>query len=191
MKRQLVGLAAVLVLGVGSSADAASITLDDKGVVGAADWLAGDNDDSYAPLAQEILDLAKNTTSVCGAPELTDRPCSSNTTYDYSGDLALVDKLEGLDADNGANVVLSGVQLTYDYALAKYDGQNAGVVLFYLPDYGYTIPGLSDTIWTNKKGNGYAISNIRFFNSVPDGGSTAALFGMAILGLGAVRRWMN
>jgi hypothetical protein len=72
--------------------------------------------------------------------------------------------------------------------IAKYDGRNAGYVLFYIPTFGTSLPPDSYSVWVNPSDKGYGISGFTAFNTVPDGGATAALLGLGILGLGMLRR---
>ena len=99
-------------------------------------------------------------------------------------------------ADTGT--VGAGVQNTTDnsgtgigWLLAKYDGPNGGDVLFKI-DGDFTIPKDSGTLWENDNGKGYGLSHFTYFRSesqhVPDGGATAALLGIGMLGLVAFRR---
>ena len=75
------------------------------------------------------------------------------------------------------------------WLLAKYDGPNGGDVLFKI-DGAFTIPQDSGTLWENDNGKGYGLSHYTVFSSrsVPDGGATAALLGVGLLGLAAFRR---
>jgi hypothetical protein len=170
-RRSLATVAIVLAFAI----QAQALTINDPGVVGTVDGLAGDNTGNDAlGFAQHLLDMAANTTESFGSPAHTYK----TSTTDYNGTLIKI----GLD-DSGGYVVPSG----YQYALAKYDGKNAGFVLFYLPTFGNTLPEFSYSIWGDNDEQ-YRITNFTFFNGVPDGGSAAMLLGSAILGLGLLRR---
>ena len=84
--------------------------------------------------------------------------------------------------------------LTSEYFLAKFDGPNAGYVLFNTADFlaagNTSIPANGSSIWISK---GSGLSHYTFFGttSVPDGGTTLLLLGAALGGLGIVRRRMN
>lgn len=80
------------------------------------------------------------------------------------------------------------------YLLAKYDGQNYGSRVWY-------VGGLTGeiTIPLNGLGDQYAVSHTYLFNPapdnppgepVPDGGLTVALLGLALTGIGFLRRKM-
>lgn len=180
----------VLPLACGSNVYGASITLDDRGVVGIADGRAGDNpgSTSMAAVAQEILDLSPaGHEGDCGTT-VEPRACEAGTFFDYAGTLVG----NGVKVDVASNAAGGPIPIaaSYQYAFAKYDGQNAGWVLFDLADYGNVLPRFSDIVWTNKQGEGYEISSYTLFNpiTVPDGGSMAMLLGAALLGLGVIRR---
>jgi hypothetical protein len=92
----------------------------------------------------------------------------------------------------------------YEYVLAKYDGPNAGAVLFYFGGAAFTLPSDSATIWMNPQQQGYGISHWTGFNpgpgtgpgpgpgpGVPDAGSTVALLGLAVTALGFLRRKLS
>ncbi|MSU62731.1 MAG: hypothetical protein EXS31_10100 [Pedosphaera sp.] len=83
----------------------------------------------------------------------------------------------------------------YEYLLAKYDGPNAGDVLWYLGGAAATIPANSFGLWVNRGGTGYGISHFTVFNPgdnhVPDGGMPLVMLGTALTGLGVVRRFVK
>lgn len=72
----------------------------------------------------------------------------------------------------------------YGYLFAKYDGPNYGSEVWYVGD-------LSGVIKIPAKAGGYALSGWTLFGpgggQVPDGGSTLALLGLALLGAAAFR----
>ena len=89
--------------------------------------------------------------------------------------------------ESGKNVVDLGTG-GFLYLLGKYDGPNGGDEVWY-------IGGLSGTITIPLKGlpqqdNHYGLSHFSLFNpgtSTPDGGTTAALLGLALTGLAGLR----
>ncbi|MBM4143029.1 MAG: VPDSG-CTERM sorting domain-containing protein [Lentisphaerae bacterium] len=76
----------------------------------------------------------------------------------------------------------------YTYLIAKYDGPNYGSVVWYVGG----LSGLFELPATlpPSRRRGYGISHWSLFNphSTPDGGATAMLLGVAMLGLAAIKR---
>jgi len=74
----------------------------------------------------------------------------------------------------------------YTYLLAKYDGPNYGSEVWYVGD-------LSGVITIPSQGGGYGLSGWTLFtggaNSVPDGGTTVALLGMALCAVALMQRF--
>lgn len=108
------------------------------------------------------------------------------SSVNYNGSFVASD---GVRIDSGN---LLSVAAGYDYVVAKYDGKNAGYVVWYLGGEAATLPEYSNSIWQNIAGEGYRISGYTAYGSgstsVPDGGATAALLGVGMLGLAAIRR---
>jgi hypothetical protein len=162
------GLAVVIAIGIGASTTArATLTwasplqLNSPNVVGTVKGLAGDNpgnDEIY--FAQELLNLPANTVNFSYTDTSSGVAHNYNTSStEYSGTLTL-----GNQVDNGSVNVSSGWQ----YAIAKYDGQNAGYVLFYLGGQDAVLPATSYDIWVNDQNQGYGISGFTTFNAVPE-----------------------
>jgi hypothetical protein len=194
MKR-LVPIVAVVALAWSFSSNAHALTINDTGVVGAIGGQLGNNSlDTNLTYAQALLDMGANETDPSNCL-LTTSGCYTTSSTDYSGTIDTTTAISGTSTT---------IDASYDYVLAKYDGPNGGYVLFYLPDYGYTIPEYSYSIWYATAGkkktpvqDSYALSGWVAFNTVtvcencnplPDGGSTVVLLGSALLGLGFLRR---
>ena len=182
-------------------AQASTITLNDPGIVGAVEGKAtASNPTNEEVMAEFLLLMAINTTVHVSAATPPANlpiscsnalaPCEYRTGDNNYGpaDLTYLGKLDGgspnIKLEHQGNV----------YIMAKYDGQNAGYVLFYLPDWNAN-PANTDNVLPQYAGNifdnRYALSNYVAFggpNNVPDGGITLALLGGALAGLGALRR---
>ena len=109
----------------------------------------------------------------------------THNTDDYSGTLNVADAVR-INTGNG-----SGIAAGYDYVMAKYDGPNAGWVLFYLGGEASSIPSFPYDLWTTNTGK-YQLSNLTLWRSskttpVPEPGSLA-LIGAALLSLVVIRR---
>jgi hypothetical protein len=135
--------------------------------------------------------MAASTQDPTGCNLTTSTNCYVTSSTDYSGTL---DNVTSSNTGTGTTI-----PTTYDYVLAKYDGTNAGYVLFYMPTYdggSYTIPEYSYSIWNTTTGQGnpvqasYQLSGWVGF-TVPDGGSTVTLLGSVLLGLSVLRRRLS
>jgi hypothetical protein len=113
------------------------------------------------------------------------------SSVDYNGSFLASDGIRK-DGDNTASMAeLLSVAAGYDIVVAKYDGKNAGYVVWYLGGEAATLPQFSNDIWSNNQGSGYGISGYTAFkkgNSVPDGGATATLLGLGVAMLATIRR---
>lgn len=178
-----------------TSAAALPLTYNSLGVVGTIDGVISGGVGEELTRAQALLDMLTNTStndlgalSCNGASDnFSDSFCrKTNTTFNYSGTLTnLLGDSAKIENPQGSQLTVIGFQ----YVLAKYDGSNAGYVLFYLPDFGNTIPTNPDNFWTTTAQ--YSISHLTRFNgatTVPDGGATLGLLGLGLMGLSYVRR---
>jgi hypothetical protein len=171
------------------TAPAYALSLTDPGVVGAANGSTAPQGfgapSTLLAVAQHLLDMAANTADPTGCNILPQgTSCYKTGTTEYSATLTGGTAVSGL---NGASQNVAG----YEWVLAKYDGPNAGYVLFHIPTFGNIIPGLSAPLWTNTAGAGYGISGYMAWGStsVPDSGATLSLLGLALAGIGAFRRF--
>ena len=183
----LIGTALALACTFTSNAWADPLSLSTAGVVGTLDGKVGDsNEATELAIAQQILDFVGLGYE---GPEDCDQCYRTSTVLDYEADLS-----NPKQGPKDAFVVPDG----YDYVLAKYDGQNAGYVLFNLPKFGSnTLPQYPANFWTEDPTK-WEVSHYTTFDaenviaSVPDGGSAAALLGMALCGMMIVcRRLLN
>ncbi len=90
---------------------------------------------------------------------------------------------------NGTGTSINLGTIGYTYLLAKYDGPNYGSEVWY-------VGGLTGTVKIPATGGGYGLSGWTLFTpgsgqSVPDAGATVALLGIALGGLGAIRRFVR
>jgi hypothetical protein len=180
-----IAIAVMFGCGLSSNVSADPLTLATPGVVGAYDGGTGTPPPELT-IAQAILDLTL-IGQISPAGCISNPPgtqCYMNRTagVDYSGSLGT-----GIKVDPPGD---GSVDLQYEYAIGKYDGHNAGYILFYLPAFGYELPMKSGTVWTSNNGEGHGLSHFTTFNAlvVPDGGSTAALLGSVLFAFGVLRR---
>jgi len=127
------------------------------GVVGTAFGVSGEGQGNWSwqsGAAQAILNLGLGGSGLYG----TDSATHANTVYDYSGTVNAATTLSG----GAANTAIpSG----WDFVIAKYDGQNAGYVVYYLGGAATTIPAFPDNYWTTR--GQYGISGWTAFNPTP------------------------
>ena len=168
--------------------------LDDDGVVGSI-WIGTQS----ANLANEIewgqylLDMGESASITIDANNPADTQTEDYTTGDnaYAGTLT-----GGTKVDGGS---LTGF-LSYEYVMAKYDGQKAGYIMYNVDDYvatfGNTLPEFSYPIWgemkvddTGKVDYSYQLSHWSGFGSrdVPEPG-IIALLAVGLLGMVVARR---
>lgn len=144
---------------------------------------------------------------VCGVSAPTAvQGCYQTSNTEYAAILTGGVKSDNPDdfAVNPGNMVPAG----YQFVMGKWDGPNGGYVLFSI-NGAFALPQSSDPIWVGTldekgKGNtdGYGLSHWTAWKSgtideqctngtcetVPDGGMTLLLLGVAMLGLAVLRR---
>jgi hypothetical protein len=140
--------------------------------------------------AQTILDLGLGQTT--GSPPNT---FQANTLFDYSGTITFNGGQSTLGIDGDATV---SIPAGWGGALVKYDGDNAGYVLFLFGGEASTIPEYPWNLWTDNTTK-YQISHYTLFRGtgdvtitptavVPEGGVPMALFGLVLTGIGLMHR---
>jgi hypothetical protein len=180
IKKWVAAMACACLVGTNSYA----LTINDPGVVGTIET------GEPASIADEVIYvntlLAQPANN--GGVTIAGHVYTTSST-DYNGVVTAIDAVKD---DTGNLSVPAG----YDWVLAKYDGPDAGDVLWFLGGAAMTLPSDSSTIWVNNQENGYGLSHFTVFNptdnddtpGVPDGGSTLALLGLALAGVGFLRR---
>jgi hypothetical protein len=193
MKKTL-GILAALTLLFGFSSSAVALTIDQDGVVGIMEGQVESNLTNEAIIANAILAMGESQTQPASTPPGVNcsndqLPCEYRT-----GDNTYSGTVSGGFKQETNPTVLTAAALTSEYFLAKYDGPNAGYVLFNTADWiaagNTTVPSNGSTIWDSR---GSGLSHYSYFGttSVPDGGTSLILLGAALAGLGIVRRRLN
>ena len=166
-----------------------ALTINDAGVVGTIEQ--GTQNSSVAieiQWSQYLLNMGLNETITVNGDNInaaTENYATRTIGTDYSAILT-----DGFKQDGGS---LTG-WANYEYVLGKYDGQNAGIVLFNVADYmaasGTSLPALSTSIWGNA--GQYRLSHWTGFNhnGVPEPGMVG-LLSIGLLGMVAARRRMK
>ena len=135
------------------------LTLSTPGIVGVAYGVTGSgqgSDPFLFTVAQDLLNLSANqdvTMNISG----TSTEFKTSTTTDYNGTVITSGTTSG---GAGVNVTLAS---NYDFAIAKYDGQNAGYILFYLGGQAANLPQYPADFWTSNTDQ-YQISGWTEFN---------------------------
>jgi hypothetical protein len=139
-------------------------------------------------IAQHILNLALGQ---------VDGAYAANTVFNYSGTITANG---GQHPDTILNDGIVSIPAGWGGALAKYDGDNGGYVLFLFGGQASTIPEYPWNFWTTNQSQ-YRISHYTLFNgqgdvtpnptSVPEGGVGVALLGLALAGLAGARRLIH
>ena len=165
------------------AANASAVTLNDNGVVGAFTNATlpgpGNPPEDEDALAEQLLDMAILSTNPAGCNiSNAALACMATGDNNYSGDLGTPTKVDNNSTD------VAG----WTWVLGKYDGPNAGYILYFVPDLaGGVIPSDPSPIWGT---GGFGLSHTLRWGtvSVPDGGATLMLLGAALSGLGLMRR---
>lgn len=156
-------LAAVGLLGIATSARATitftpPITVSSANIVGAADILQTDTAQgeitTVLPIAQQLLDLVAGYDGLIGGRRYR------TSSVDYNGTLVLSTAAK----DGSGNV---NVPAGWEFVAGKYDGQNAGYILFYLGYQDAVLPSTSYAIWGNNSGQ-FGLSGWYAFNPIPE-----------------------
>jgi hypothetical protein len=164
IKKYAAALAAVgLLVGMASSARATitftpPISVNTPNIVGAANILQSDKASgeisTVQPIAQKLLDLAASYNGTI------DGRLYRTSQTDYSGTLLSTPTQKD---DNGNVNVPAG----WEFVVGKYDGQNAGYILFYLNGQDAVLPAVSYAIWGENSGQ-YELSSWYAFNPIPE-----------------------
>jgi hypothetical protein len=180
MMKRLATIAALVVATWSFSANATALTINDPGVVGTVQDAVPFSDANAQTYINNLLSLGANS-----GPTSIGTETYTTSSTDYNGTVGTVAGSGDCTTNpSGCTSVGSG----YDYIIAKYDGPNAGAVVYYLGGASMTLPSDSSTIWLNTQSQGYGLSGWKGFNTVPDGGSTATLLGSVLLAFGLMRR---
>jgi len=167
------------------------LTLNSPNLVGTAKGVTGAGQGNWTyeqAVAQAILNLGANQTT---SPFILGEQTVLNTgPTDYNGTYN-----GGATSSGGAGQQIGS---GWDFVIAKYDGPNAGYILFYLGGEAANIPQFPTSFWTTSEQ--YGISGWTAFNAtgieiippVPEPSTVIAGALMLVpLGVQAVRRLRN
>jgi hypothetical protein len=140
------------------------ITINSPNIVGAHDVVAGESssDVHETDVANTLLGMDAGLNQP--APPFSNGGyVTSNTEYGTGG-IGSPTATFGFKGAAGITHVNSG----WEYAMAKYDGPNAGYVLFYLGGQDADLPNLPYSLWGNVNDTGLSLSHYTVFNAVPE-----------------------
>ena len=181
MKKFLMCLTMSVFLVAGMMTSGFALSINDTGVVGTIENPANQNAevDNVTDWANYLLGLGAGATVIADGNTPTDgvNENYATSTTDYNGTLTGGLRIDGATPDVGH----------YEWVLGKYDGQNAGYVLFNMADYGgNSIPEFDYPIWGDKPEKDQ-LSNVTVFGRVPEP-STMLLLGFGLVGLAGLGR---
>ena len=184
MKKLLLIAACVAALGMSQVANA--LSFGDDYSVGYYRPPEPASETAEAGYINTLIDQAINSTTVFGAYTYVRTSLDSSSLPDATAVGSVKTQIpEGTTAIGSINV--SG----YDYLIGKYDGPQGGGYVWYVGNLtgSQTIP--FDSTFTTE--GSYGLSHYTLFKAapgtgVPDGGATAALLGLGMLGLGFMAR---
>lgn len=162
------------------SASAFGLTLNSPGVVGTIEPSAESNNPlDEAGWLQQLLDLPNDVVLEIDGVRYSTRTMPPEYAGDVDGTVFLKD--DGVDS----YVVPAG----WEYVMAKYDGINAGYVVWYLGGMSIELPQYPFELFTDTPEQ-YEMSHWIAFNpiGVPDGGVTVTLLGASLAALGMILR---
>ena len=164
-------------IGINSSAHAAltigfPMDYNTANVVGTVQQFAGDNPGNDADFfAQRLLNVVGANTiySYASGDPVNNSRVYHTAAVDYSGTI----QGEGVHTSPATVQTINNVQYVHipagwEYVIAKYDGQNAGWVMFALGGQESYIPALSQSFWGTAGTDQFLISGYTTFNPVPE-----------------------
>jgi hypothetical protein len=160
-----------------------------------------EGDAGRTDLLNQLIDLAPGTGPVASVSPTTGnlltRSLNQPIAWATMPNAVGISNINGIQGSSSGLSTYTGLNFTYMYA--KWDGPNFGSGVFY-------IAGLSSVeIISNlgyPGGQQYGLSGVSFFTptttpnpndggKVPDGGTTIACLGMALLGLGSMKKLIS
>ena len=198
---KIVQIFTVFALLGGFSSSAAALTINDVGVAGVMEGQvdAGPGNINEATIANEILGMGANQNKLvvipigvnCIGGQNNQSPCQYFTgANNYNGTVA-----NGIQQTTNVTV-LTPEALASEFILVKFDGPNAGYVLFntaaWLGAGNTALPADGSGI-LNWGAEASGTSHYTYFGTrtVPDGGASVLLLGAALSGVGILRRRLN
>jgi hypothetical protein len=196
MKFQIVKTVARLVAGaailIGAMTSAkATLTIDfpmhysSAGIVGTVQGFNGDNPENDASVFAQTLLNVTGLNTIWNDPAVgqNNRTYHNSSIVDYAGTIQGLGIKTDTPNPSGAGGTVH-VSSGWEFAIAKYDGKNAGWVMFALGGQDAYIPTVSQDFWGDAGTDQYKISSFTVFNAVPEP-TTMIAGALLLLPLGA------
>jgi len=187
MRKKLIGIGSALAMTLLSASAASALTVGGAGYVGLIIDGIPSNPADEVNYINGLIKLAPGSPTVdCPSPGDTE-DCNRQGSTIPSASLPVANLTLASKVETGNLTTFNPGD--YEYVLAKY-GNDGSYVWYLVGSPGpFTLP--SNFLGTT----GSAISHYSLYNatgtSVPDGGTTAALLGLSLVGLGMLRRRIN
>jgi hypothetical protein len=159
--------------------------------IGDANYLGTINDGIPSSPADEASYINLLITLSAGATPIV-LPPSGGELYDRLNSTVIGSFPTAVVAGSGKDEtggITTGQAVGYQYILGKYDAFSAGSLVWYFPN------GAPASVTLPEKFNDKGLSHISWYNgtptTVPDGGITAMLLGLALSGVAMLRRFTS
>ena len=186
MRKKLTAIGAALALTLLGASTASALTIGDANYVGVIiDGIPSSPTDEVNYI-NSLIQVAPNTLDpACNLD--TDEACDRTLSNQFAANTLPTTSLANAAKNETGSTTFNANG--YEYVLAKYGNDGSHV---------WYIAGMTgnQTLPTNFNGTtGSGLSHWSLYNatgtSVPDGGATAGLLGLAMVGLGVIRRRIN
>ena len=193
MRKKLLAIGSALALTLLSASTASALTIGDANYVGVIIDGIPPNDALEPRYVNSLILVAPGDSAQCSDPLVNTEVCNRVGSPAALVGLPAVD-LTGQSKTETANELSGNVLVNgWEYISGKYG--SFGIRVWYIGNLAPT-----DTVTLPQKFNGgttgpgglshYTLYNANQFD-VPDGGTTAALLGLSLVGLGMIRRRIN
>ena len=179
MKKSTILLGAVCAVILAFGQNAKALTFNDANDLGTVMFGIPSGDALRTSYVNHLIDMAPGTSDSALGQTFTRTLANPGPGFPNYPDAVFGLNGTGTTIDLGTGL--------YSYLFAKYDGPNAGSEVWYVGDLSgiITIPAVG------LAGQNYGLSGWTLFGpggtSTPDGGTTAALLGLGLSGLAALR----
>jgi len=177
--KKLFGAVCAVLLALGCSAQATTLNFGDGNDLGQVLFGIPSGDVARTAYVNHLIDMAPGTSDTFSGQTFNRTLANPGPGFPNYPDAVFAKNGTSTSIDLGAGL--------YSYLFAKYDGPNAGSEVWYVGSLSgvITIPGFG------LAGQNYGLSGWTLFGpgggNAPDGGATAALLGLGLVGLAGLR----